>query len=392
MDIAETKPPWQTVAWQKSERVPLATIEYGQWIDKTDEDLAVEKEKITSFEENRQWEMAKKMANPYEMVYTHEDPSFHPSICILRPLSRSYFKMLEILDVAQFFESTVKSVQKIRTAHVAEGPGGFIQAIIDLSERNKKILASAAAMTLKATDQRVPGWRRATTYLQKHKEIRLHYGIDGTGDIYNVENQRSFIEHTATPVHLFTADGGFDFSVDYKLQEQRVFHLLVCSATIGLQVLHKDGVLVLKVFDVFFESTKIFLCLLGRCFSSWTLYKPAISRPCNSERYFIGRGYRGPNTEILAAFKEFQTNSLQQLYPTNIGMLTGGERTFIDEYIRSNTIAQIAALQQATQYANDSNPWYTTKIEPHFKMSLQWCQRFHAPTMIKQPIILKNRL
>jgi len=390
MDIAEDKPPWQLVNWQKSERATVTTVEYGQWIDKTDAALSAEKEKITILEENRQWEMAKKMANPYEMVYTHDDPHFHPSLCILRPLSRSYFKMLEILDVAQFFETTAKSIPKIRTAHVAEGPGGFIQAVIDLAERHKKIVASASAMTLKATDQRVPGWRRATTYLQKHKEVRLHFGVDGTGDIYNMANQESYIVHTGTPVHLFTADGGFDFSVDYQLQEQRVFHLLVCSASIGIRVLAKDGVLVIKIFDVFFESTKIFLCLLGRCFQQWTLYKPAISRPCNSERYFIGRGFRGTVTEILAVFKQFEENSLKELYPTNIDtILTTSEKTYIDSYIQSHTDTQIQALQQATKYASDSSSWYSTQLEAHFKISMNWCQRFRAPTTIKHPVKLQ---
>ena len=389
MDIADDKPPWQLVNWQKSERATVTAIEYGPWIDKTDAALSAEKEKITVLEENRQWEMAKKMANPYEMVYTHEDPHFHPSLCILRPLSRSYFKMLEILDVAQFFETTVKSIPKIRTAHVAEGPGGFIQAVIDLAERHKKIVTSAAAMTLKATDQRVPGWRRATTYLQKHKEVRLHFGVDGTGDIYNAANQESFVVHTANPVHLFTADGGFDFSVDYQLQEQRVFHLLLCSASIGIRVLAKDGILVIKIFDVFFESTKIFLCLLGRCFQQWTLYKPAISRPCNSERYFIGRGFRGTVPEIIAAFKQFEENSLKELYPTNIDtILTASEKTYIDGYIRSHTDTQIQALQQATNYASDSSSWYSTQLEAHFKISMNWCQRFRAPTTIKQPLKL----
>ena len=86
-------------------------------------------------EASNRWELVKKMVNPYEMVYTHDDPYFHPSITIIKPLSRSYFKLIEMLDILQFFERLPKQNPKFRTAHIAEGPGGFIQAVVDVAER-----------------------------------------------------------------------------------------------------------------------------------------------------------------------------------------------------------------------------------------------------------------
>ena len=129
------------------------------------------KERIQPFETSGQWDVLKRMVNPYEIVYTQYHPSFHPSLALIKPLSRSYFKMIEILEAMSFYEQMPKKIQKIRTAHIAEGPGGFIQAVVDTVDRNNKIHSMATAMTLRPVDSRVPGWRRATTFLQKNNHI-----------------------------------------------------------------------------------------------------------------------------------------------------------------------------------------------------------------------------
>ena len=327
------------------------------------------------------------MANPYEMVYTHDDAHFHPSIAIIKPLSRSYFKLIEILEVLQFFEKLPKQTPKICTAHIAEGPGGFIQAIVNTTERNRKILEVATAMTLKPTDYHVPGWKRASTFLHNHQEIRLHYGADGTGDVYQRANQDSFVGVSGSYVHLFTADGGFDFSINYDIQEQKVFNLLVCSATTGLRCLRMNGSFVLKVFDICSESTMILIGLMGRCFAEWTLYKPALSRPCNSERYFLGRGFKGLSPQLLKALYEFQTQVANKLYPTGVAnILSLNEISYIHENVRITTAKQLAAIEIAEQYAINLEVWYSTQLPIDFQKSLFWCQTFRVPYTIKRPV------
>lgn len=330
------------------------------------------------------------MVNPYEMVYTHEDVHFHPSIAVIKPLSRSYFKLIEMMEVLQFFEKLPKQTPKIRTAHIAEGPGGFIQAVAYLAEKNKKILQQATAMTLKPTDQRVPGWRRASSFLHNHREVRLHFGADGTGDVYDLRNQDSFVEAVSLSVNLFTADGGFDFSINYDIQEQRVYHLLVCSATTGLRCLATDGSFVLKIFDIFSESTMILIALISRCFSEWTLYKPALSRPCNSERYFLARGFRGLPPNILSSLHEIQHKSLQGLYPTGaFEVITPEELAYITLHVQTNTAEQIAAIEVAEQYAIHPEEWYSTQLPHDFTTSLGWCQRFRIPYVMTRPISVR---
>ena len=318
------------------------------------------------------------------MVYTHEDKLFHPSIVACKPLSRSYFKMIEMMHVLQFFELLPKQTPKIRSAHVAEGPGGFIQALVELCSRNNKIIQACTAMTLKPVDQRVPGWRRAAAFLHHHPEVKLHYGNDGTGDIYVKENQDSFVAAASPGVNIFTADGGFDFSVNYTIQEKQVFHLLISSINIGLRCLNTDGVFILKVFDVFAESTQIILILLSRCFKEWMLYKPALSRPCNSERYFLGRGFRGPMSHSIPILRQIELRLDDGVFPV-WGDTKEEEVAYIQENIRQNTTEQVRAIEEAGLYLNDPALWYTKQMALDFKKSYDWCEKFRIPCTRTRP-------
>jgi 23S rRNA U2552 (ribose-2'-O)-methylase RlmE/FtsJ len=371
--------------WQKSLRTTLPHLLFGPWNEKPSKALLEAKDRISALEAAKRWELVKKMVNPYEIVYTHEDRLFHPSIALIKPLSRSYFKMIEMMYVLQFFEGLPKQLPKIRSAHVAEGPGGFIQALVELCERNKKILSSATAMTLKATDQRVPGWRRASTFLNHHREIKLHFGEDGTGDIYKLENQESFVTATAPGVHLFTADGGFDFSVNYDVQERAVFRLLVASAITGLRCLVTEGAFILKIFDIFSEHTKFLITLISRCFKEWVLYKPSLSRPCNSERYFLARGFRGLSTQILQQLYALQENAEKELYPIDLSGCLIEDPAYFHEHIRVNTEDQLKAIEQAETYAVQPEQWYTKQLPLDFETSRAWCERFRIPYSQKYP-------
>ena len=385
----ESRPPWIQAqdSWQSLIKTPLQPIAHfsDTWVEHVPASITDAKGCIAALEATKRWELVKKMVNPYEIVYTHEDPLFHPSISIIKPLSRSYFKMIEMLSVLQFFQRLPKQQPKVRSAHVAEGPGGFIQALVDVCERNRRILENATAMTLKSTEQHVPGWRRAAAFLFHNREVRLHYGEDATGNVYSVANQESFVAVVKPGVHLFTADGGFDFSVNYDFQEQNVFRLLVCSSIIGLKSLIQDGSFVLKLFDIFSEHTKVLISLLGRCFKEWTLYKPALSRPCNSERYFLGRGYihYRPSIDALVAINEGLNEGKYPLLSE--GLITPAAAEYIEHHVTMTTALQVQAIKKAEEYANHPEVWYTDQLPRDFIKSKAWCQQFRIPSTQKEP-------
>lgn len=374
MDIlCAEKPPWRCVTWARSP-VALPQVVYGPWSTEPNQEAYDLKESIGTLDREHKWELAKKMVNPYELVYTQSDERLPPALTLCQPLSRSYFKMVEILDVL----GILVKPSRIRSAHVAEGPGGFIQALVDRAADKGSQVLSATAMTLKPSTTHVPGWRKAAQFLQKHRQVSIHYGADGTGNLYTKANQDSFVEACAPGVSLFTADGGFDFSVDYSQQEFKVFHLLLCSATIGLRVLRNGGAFVLKIFDCESPATRALILMIARQFSEWTLYKPAMTRPCNSERYFLGRGFRGLTPAVLAMFTEAQEQSLVGVYPTTESW-TDAEWTFVSSHLETTTALQIISIRQAIVFSQDQELWRRQWHRTCIQKSYSWCEAFRIP-------------
>jgi 23S rRNA U2552 (ribose-2'-O)-methylase RlmE/FtsJ len=387
--VIQEKPPWKTVEWIQSPTWTLVSfpeITYSEtWISEDDADIMAVKDKIETLDKDKTWELAKKMVNKYELVYTHNDERLPPSISLITPLSRSFFKMVEILHVMSFFKDVPT---KIISAHIAEGPGGFIQALYNLTESGKKKMVASIAMTLKPTNHHIPGWKKSFSFLQRHKPVQIHYGADGTGDVYKAENQASYIAEVGKlgGAHIFTADGGFDFSNDYTLQEMQIFHLLLSSTTTGLRVLRPGGFFVLKLFECTSPHTMLFVLLLSRCFQSWTLYKPAMTRPCNSERYFLGMGLR-TNVNSMNSLKAItealivmEKQAAKGLFPTaNLtSIFTEAELAYLDRHNKGAVALQIQYIKNAIYLAKNPDAWKTECYEEVLVKSYEWCEFFRV--------------
>jgi len=272
------------------------------------------KNEIDLFYEEGKWDDYKKITNPYEYIFLSWNRRSSRSVTTRQPLSRSYFKMIELwkrLDLDNYLKPTDS---KFTSAHAAEGPGGFIEACTVLTERLKWRYESALAITLRSEAKNVPGWRKASRFLSYYPQIIIHDGADGTGNILIKENQDAYVKTVrdkhADGVHLFTADGGFDFSNDYNAQEDTVFPLFLAEAILGLRVLKKGGVLVIKCFDTFELPTLHLIWLVSRAFCDWGIVKPRTSRAGNAERYLIGKGFLGDIEDILGVLTAYQARGL----------------------------------------------------------------------------------
>ncbi len=327
------------------------------------------------------WEYYKKIINPYELVYTQKKyANFPQSLCILHPLSRSYFKMVEILELIDFY-GTMKGEQ-IRTTHVCEGPGGFIEALFDEAEKHRMSIYSSIAMTLRSKQTNIPGWKRATNFLQTNKNIKIIYGEDNTGNIMYPENQEYFIDTTRNRSHIFTADGGFDFSDDYTKQEEKVFPLLLASVRIGLESIKKGGIFVLKIFDFYHKSTTDLIYFLSMHFNEWTLYKPATSRPCNPEQYFVGKDFVGCSEEILDVLR------LWSQYVADNKLLTSLiKQEYCSYFKRVIDNMRDTSFNNQTEYLEKvffiidtkDDKIVNTYLKKNEKTSYDWCMRFKMP-------------
>ena len=385
MSVPTEKPPWLTVKWTSNVgeyiKKKLDGAEYGEWKEDNNIELFNLKERIQPFDRSELWDLAKRITNPYERIHTISSRlNLPPSICLLTPLSRSFFKMIEIFHVMKFFE-TKQKVVKMRSLHLCEGPGGFIEALFHKAEDCHKIIQVSYAMTLRSTHQMIPGWRRATPFLQRHPAVKLVYGPSNTGDIYDTQNQNYLLELCKKqPMHLVTADGGFDFSDDFHAQEKMIFRLLVSSAYIALQTLAVEGDFVLKIFDIQSQTTRDFLTLIGSCFKEWTLYKPVTSRPCNSEWYFLGKSVIHQRDSVIKILAEIRDMLSEEKIITKL-LITNSKEEYIQLLQKERIEKQSNALQNVLSYCENLNHDSISSIneslwKDQIAPSKEWCNTF----------------
>ena len=388
------KPPWKHVkwfTWYPSNEKPLLwqvppTPQWSETELKGQKgELDKLKEQIELLDTKNEWEYLKRTSNPYELVFSQsQDIRIPQSICSLRPLSRSFFKMIEILIVMDFFKRHLHPSGKktvINSSHVCEGPGGFIEALLHLSQKNGVTLENAWAMTLKPTKTNIPGWKRAYHFLRRSSMVHIEYGADETGDIMVPMNQGAFLEKTRAKCHIFTADGGFDFSEHYGSQEEEVLPLLISSALIGLQTLVRGGDFILKVFDTESKATMDFLSLLASCFDHWTLYKPGLSRPCNAEKYFLGRGFRMAPGWILKTLVEIRNayacgfKHMTSIFTSLPNHIQTDINSLKDDFLEQQVSALKYAISMKDEW-NENHEKQWKEIQDH---SIHWCRQFQIP-------------
>ena len=112
------------------------------------------------------WDYFKKYTNPYEFIHTII-PNTKQSVSKLKPLSRSFYKMIEITNQLNLLDNFTSSTS-VNTFHLAEGPGGFIEAMSHLRNNDND---RYYGMTLVSEDNNVPGWKKTSAFLETHSNV-----------------------------------------------------------------------------------------------------------------------------------------------------------------------------------------------------------------------------
>lgn len=207
-------------------------------------------------EKGIEWDTYKKYTNPYEYIHGNV-PYKKKSISKYKPLSRSYFKMLEILKTFEFsFE------YQINTFHLAEGPGGFIEAIANYRQNQQDYYIGISLLDDK-NDPNIPSWKKSEQFLKQNTNVFIETGKDKTGDILSLNNFLYCKDKYASSMDFITADGGFDFSTNFNKQEVNVNKLLFAQVVYAIVLQKKNGSFVLKYLIVLCNIQWIlFICFL----------------------------------------------------------------------------------------------------------------------------------
>lgn len=281
----------------------LPTIHYSSSLASYMYDI---KTKLHTHEQD--WDIYKKYTNPYEYIHSVV-PMRKRSISKYKPLSRSYFKMIELINTfnLQYNETSIK------TFHLAEGPGGFIEAFVD-TRNNPNDLYVGMTLLDENNDVNIPAWKKSQNFLSKNPNVFIETGADNTGNILSIENLMYCREKYGSSMNVITADGGFDFSIDFNNQENAISKLLFAQMTFAVSMQKKKGTFILKIFDCYIEHSVDILYILSSFYDKVYIIKPQTSRYANSEKYLVCTGFLFDTNEH---FFPFLLNAFEKMMQTN---------------------------------------------------------------------------
>jgi len=235
------------------------------------------KNKIAKVED---WDILKKKYNSFEYIYTSNKKY---NICKLSPISRSYFKLCEILHDC-LIHNKINN-----TLCMADAPGGFIQYL-----SGQKLSNNIYINTLISSDSSVPDWN--LKHLKLNNIIYTH-NSKNNGDLLNLNVVKDIIENIK-PCDLITADGGIDFTQDYNNQEYNSYSLIYSEIFLALNAQIDKGSFIIKLFDIFNYKTVQLIYILNLCYDELIFIKPHTSRPFNSEKYLVCKLFKKNETVI----------------------------------------------------------------------------------------------
>jgi hypothetical protein len=344
--------------------------------------LTENKNKIDKYYDSNLWDKTKKVINPYELVYITNKKTRYRSVSTVEPLSRSFYKMVEMSHLFLKEYKNVKS--KIRTLHLAEGPGGFMEGWRYFRNYFKDDILYG--ITLISNDKEIPSWKKTNNFLKMNPQIKLVYGIDGRGDLYNKDN----IDYLGTrlginSIPIITGDGGFDFSVSYNSQELYASKLLFGQILSALKCQKIGGTFILKFFDMNNLLTLDFLFLLQCCYNKITIYKPFTSRVANSERYVVCTGFIGIDSfyldrllSVLSLWNSLEANIVLDRIYSNLPV----KFYYYVNKLNSNIIKQqVEYINRTINIINnkyDSN-WYQINEISQINNAYRWCSENNIP-------------
>ena len=340
------------------------------------------KNKIDKYYDSNLWDKTKKIINPYELVYITNKKTRYKSVSTFEPLSRSFYKMIEMSNI--FLKEYKNLKDKVRTLHLAEGPGGFIEGWRYFRNYNKD--DTLYGITLISKNIEIPSWKKTNMFLKNNPQIKIIYGKDGRGDLYNYQNINYLgIRLGLNTIPIITGDGGFDFSVSYNQQEVYASKLLFGQILSALKCQKIGGIFILKFFDMNNLLTLDFLFLLQCVYSSINIYKPYTSRVANSERYIICNDFKGIDNNYLDRLISVMVlwNSLDD----NITIDRIYNNLPINFYSYINKVNSFIIKQQV-EYINKTiniinndydSKWYQKNEDYQLDNAYKWCSHNNIP-------------
>ena len=197
---------------------------------------------------------------------------------------------LQNLHYSTMKNHTVPSFRPVRSFHLAEGPGGFIEAFSGIRKSPQDLYVGMTILD-ENNDPNIPAWKKTEHFLRQNKNVFIEKGATGTGNILAIENLEYCRKKYGSSMDLITADGGFDFSLDFNQQEIIISRLLYAQMAFAILLQRQGGCFILKIFDAFMQHSIDILYILSSFYEKTYIIKPQTSRYANSEKYVVCKNF-----------------------------------------------------------------------------------------------------
>jgi len=330
---------------------------------------------------SKAWDVFKKHTNPYEWIHTMNN---NKKVSKLRPLSRAFYKLLEMMQFFSIVENNMVS-NPIKTYHLAEGPGGFIEAVKYYRKNTHDLYYG---MTLINDSINVPGWIKARQFIEENRNVIIEYGATKDGNLYSLKNlDHNYLNHKEE-MDLVTGDGGFDFSNNFNNQEATATKLILSEILHGLVVCKPNGTIIVKCFDLFTTTSYQTIYFLSTLFKEMYICKPETSRYGNSEKYIVCKNklftlddsiYQSIKRFFiqiqLADWNDKDISILNLKIPSHIKNNISEMNCMFTERQLNNINDTLVLIENS---AKRNEKMHVLK-EKHILMSTAWCKKYNVP-------------
>ncbi len=225
--------------------------------------------------------------------------------------------------------------------------------------------------------------KKTNNFLMENKNVKIEYGSSNNGNLLLKENLVYCHDKYKGNMELITADGGFDFSIDFNQQEILATKLLYAQVSFAIAMQKKNGHFILKIFDIFTKSTVDIIYLLSSLYKQVFIIKPNSSRFANSEKYIVCKYFKNESEELIQQI----INNYDELM--NINYLSSIVDIKHDCYFL-NKIEEYNAIFGQMQIENINNTLNLINFKNkndkldflkknNISKSIQWCEKNNIP-------------
>ena len=330
---------------------------------------------------------------------TYFDMKSKPNI-----LSRAFFKLWELFFMFDLIDLNNKNFV---SAHLAEGPGSFIQATMFYRDKftekgiSKNDKYYAVTLHNESIKKHIPKLEENfVKFYEKEKPVRfvMHKTYSKAQSGGSLDKDNGDLTELKTRVlfggnfkdkkaDFITADGGFDWGYE-NIQEQEALKLILSQIVMALEIQAKGGNFVCKFYESFTNVTAKIFIILTTFYKDVYMVKPLMSRASNSEKYAVCMNFLDPKDKnkkieklnnIIEAMNKTNNkdSNIVELFP-EFNMSDQFKSTLIklNTEIANKQFETINAMITFIEKQNYRGEEYTTRREKQIEASKYWVDKF----------------